>query len=247
MSGMAILDAVALLRTRLDPVAAELLGCQPGAVELCGGMARVAGAPQRAVELRAVAAAMAARRIEPLATGWYRTRPREFDPETGLGEAYEFYAMACHVAKVAVDADLGLVRVEEVAACHDVGTVIHREVLEGQIQGGIVQAAGWGVTEELKLKEGRLINPNFTDYLIPTAADAPLIKVDVIESDGPGGPFGAKGIGEPSFIPTAAAIRNAVCDALNLELDSLPLSPPAIVAAQGDAHPFAWVLAKEGS
>ena len=86
---------------------------------------------------------------------------------------------------------------------------------------------------------GRMVNPNFTDYLIPTAADAPKIDIAVIESEGAPGPFGAKGIGEPSLIPTPGAIRNAVCDALNVEVDSIPLSPPVIVDALGEKHPFA--------
>lgn len=242
MSGMAILDAVARLRTRLDPVAAELLGCAPGEVELGGGFASVRGQAERRVPMAAVAAEMAARRIEAVATGWYRTEPREFDHETGQGDPYEFYAMACHVARVAVDPELGLVTVEEVSAAHDVGRAIHRDALEGQIQGGVVQAMGWGVTEALHLKDGVLSNPNFTDYIIPTAADAPKINIEIIESEGPGGPYGAKGIGEPSFIPTAAAIRNAVCDALGVEIDTLPLTPPTVLAALGDRHPLAWVL-----
>jgi len=196
------------------------------------------------VTVATVAAEMASRRLECIATGWYRTTPREFDSETGQGDPYEFYAMACHVARVAVDPELGLVTVEEVSAAHDVGRTIHRQALEGQIQGGIVQAMGWGVTEALHLRDGVLVNPNFTDYIIPTAADAPNINIAVLESDGPGGPYGAKGIGEPAFIPTAAAIRNAVCDALGLEIDTLPLTPPTVVAALGDRHPLAWVLEK---
>ncbi|HPW56556.1 MAG: xanthine dehydrogenase family protein [Thermoanaerobaculaceae bacterium] len=244
MSGMAILDAVARLRTRLDPVAAELLGCAAEEVELGGGFATVRGQADRRVTVATVAAEMASRRLECIATGWYRTTPREFDSETGQGDPYEFYAMACHVARVAVDPELGLVTVEEVSAAHDVGRTIHRQALEGQIQGGIVQAMGWGVTEALHLRDGVLVNPNFTDYIIPTAADAPNINIAVLESDGPGGPYGAKGIGEPAFIPTAAAIRNAVCDALGLEIDTLPLTPPTVVAALGDRHPLAWVLEK---
>ena len=66
-----------------------------------------------------------------------------------------------------------------------------------------------------------------------------------MESEGPGGPFGAKGIGEPSLIPTAAAVRNAVVDALGIEIDRLPITPPAIVAALSDRHPFAWVAEEE--
>ena len=243
MSGLAILDAVRRLRQRLDPVAAELLGCAAAEVELADGFAQVAGEPVRRVSMAAVASELAARRIEAIATGWVRSKPRRFDPETGAGAPYEFYAMACHVASVAVDADLGIVRVEQVCAAHDVGRVLHRPSLEGQIEGGIVQGMGWGVSEELKLDAGRLRNPSFTDYLIPTSADAPRIRIAVLESTSEAGPFGAKGVGEPSLIPTAGAIRNATCAALGVEIDRLPLSPPTVVAALGERHPFGYVLA----
>jgi len=241
MSGLAILDAVKRLRRRLDPVAASLLGCGRSEVELAGGFASARGTDRR-VTVRRVAEEMAARRLEPIATGFVRSRARRFDPETGRGAPYEFYAMACHVARVAVDAELGLVRVEAVAAAHDVGQVLHRDALEGQVEGGVAQGIGWAVSEKLALDRGRLVNPNFTDYVIPTAADAPRVHIVTLESDGADGPYGAKGIGEPSFIPTAAAVRNAVCHALGVEIDELPLTPPVLVAAQGDAHPFAWVV-----
>jgi len=240
-SGMAILDAVARLRRRLDPVAAELLACDPRHVVLADGFAAVSGDSGRRVPMGRVAAELASRRIEAISTGWYRSRARRFDAATGVGDPYEFYAVACHVAKVAVDSELGLVRVLDVAAAHDVGRVIHRDALEGQIQGGIVQGIGWGTTEELKLDRGRLMNPSFTDYIIPTAADAPRIAIAIVESEGRGGPFGAKGIGEPSLIPAAVAVRNAVVDALGVEIDRLPLTPPAVVAALGGAHRFAWL------
>jgi CO/xanthine dehydrogenase Mo-binding subunit len=247
MSGLAVLDAVRRLRVRLDAVAADLLGCASREVVLGGGCAFVGGHPERRVPVAKVAAEMAARRIEAIATGWVRSRARRFDPETGIGAPYEFYAVACHVAKVAVDAELGIVRVEEVCAAHDVGRVLHRQALEGQIEGGIVQGMGWGVSEELKLERGRLRNPGFTDYLIPTSADAPRIRIAVLESDSKAGPFGAKGVGEPSLIPTAGAIRNATCAALSVEIDRLPLSPPTVVAALGDRHPFRFVLDAENS
>ncbi|HLE61402.1 MAG TPA: molybdopterin cofactor-binding domain-containing protein, partial [Thermoanaerobaculaceae bacterium] len=244
MSGLAILDAVKRLRARLDPVAAELLGCRAGEVELAGGFASVRGEPERTVPVARVAAEMAARRIEGIATGWHRTRARRFDPETGIGAPYEFYAMACHIARVKVDAELGLIRVEEVSAAHDVGRVIHRDALEGQIQGGIVQGMGWAISEELKVDHGRLANPSFTDYIIPTAADAPKVKITVLESEGAGGPFGAKGVGEPSLIPAPAAVRNAVCDALGVEIDRLPLTPPTVVATLGERHRFTWLFSE---
>jgi CO/xanthine dehydrogenase Mo-binding subunit len=245
MSGLAILDAARRLRTKLDPVAAELLGCAPREVVLGGGLASVRGEPERAVPVAQVAATMAARRIEAIATGWHRNKVRRFDPETGTGAAYEFYAIACHIARVKVDAELGNVAVEEVSAAHDVGTVIHRDALEGQIQGGIVQGIGWATSEELRLDKGRLANPNFTDYVIPAAADAPTVRIAVVESEGAGGPFGSKGVGEPSLIPAPAAVRNAVCDALGVEIDRLPLTPPTVVAALGDRHRFAWLFSNE--
>jgi CO/xanthine dehydrogenase Mo-binding subunit len=245
MSGLAILDAVKRLRVKLDPVAAELLGCRTNEVTLAAGRASVGGDPDRSVPVAQVAAEMAARRIEAIATGWHRTKARRFDAETGTGAPYEFYAIACHIARVKVDADLGLIRVEEVSAAHDVGRVIHRDALEGQIQGGIVQGMGWATTEELKLDRGRLANPSFTDYVIPTAADAPKVTIAVVESEGATGPFGAKGVGEPSLIPTPAAVRNAVCDALGVEIDRLPLTPPTVVAALGARHPFAWLLSEK--
>jgi CO/xanthine dehydrogenase Mo-binding subunit len=245
MSGMAILDAVRRLRRRLDPVAADLLHCVPRQVELVGGTARVRSHPQRNVPVARVAAEMAARRIEAIATGWHRTPARRFDPDTGIGAPYEFYAVACHIARVIVDAELGVTRVVAVSAAHDVGRVIHRDALEGQIQGGIVQGMGWATNEELRVDHGRLTNPSFTDYVIPTAPDAPEVRIAVLESDGVGGPFGAKGVGEPSLIPTPAAVRNAVCEALDVEIDTLPLTPPTVVDALGERHPFAWVLARE--
>ncbi len=245
MSGLAILDAIKRLRTKLDPVAAELLGCRVGEVELAGGFAFVRGNPERKVSVAQVAAEMAARRIEGIATGWHRTRARRFDPDTGTGAPYEFYAIACHIARVKVDAELGLIRVAEVSAAHDVGRVIHRDALEGQVQGGIVQGIGWATSEELKLDRGRLTNASFTDYIIPTAADAPKVRIAVVESEGAGGPFGAKGVGEPSLIPAPAAVRNAVCAALGVEIDRLPLTPPTVVAALGERHRFAWLFSEK--
>jgi CO/xanthine dehydrogenase Mo-binding subunit len=242
VSGHAVLDAVRRLRRRLDPVAAEILGCTPAEVDLADGHAQVAGDHTRRVTLAHVASEMAVRRLETIATGWYRSRPRTFDPETGQGGAYDFYAVACHVARAAVDPELGLVRVERVAAVHDVGRVLHRAALEGQVQGGVVQGMGWALSERLALRDGRLENPSFTDYVIPTASDAPAVVIDAIESDGAKGPYGSKGIGEPSFIPTAAAVRNAVCCALGVEINELPLTPPVIVRALGSRHPFAWVV-----
>jgi len=120
--------------------------------------------------------------------------------------------------------------------------VINPRLLRGQTIGALAQGVGYALYEEVVTERGRILNPNFTDYVIPTAADAPTVVMDLLESDGEAGPFGAKGIGEPSFIPTAAAVRNAAVAVLGRELDRLPMTPPVVVAAQGDRHRYAWVL-----
>jgi CO/xanthine dehydrogenase Mo-binding subunit len=240
-AGRAVLDAIERLRHRLDPIAADLLGCRPEDVRLEDNCA-LADGEHHSIPLTDVTREMAARRIETIATGWFRSEPREFDEATGIGAPYASYAMACHVADVAVDPDLGLVTVEHVAAAHDVGRVLHQTAAQGQIEGGVVQAMGWALTEELKLDRGRLLNPGFSDYLIPTADDAPKVTVAFLE-DAPGrGPFGAKGIGEPAFIPTAAAIRNAVSRAIEVEINHLPITPPIIVRALGNRHRFSHLV-----
>ncbi len=242
-SGLAVLDAVKRLRRRLDPIAAEMLHGEIDQVVLSEGCAVLRGGTN-AIPLEDVAREMAARRIETIATGWYRSEPREFDEETGIGDPYASYAVACHVVDVAVDPELGLVRVEHISAAHDVGRILHRTAAEGQVHGGSIQAMGWALTEELRLDRGILRNPGFSDYLIPTADDAPPVTVALLENAPGRGPFGAKGIGEPSFIPTAAAIRNAVTDALGVEIDRLPLTPPVIVRelAENDLHPLSHLV-----
>lgn len=240
-AGRAVLDAVRRLRERLDPIAAKLLGCDAGEIRLEAGSA-LDSTGEKKIEITEVVREMSGRRIESIATGWYRSEDRIFDEATGQGEPYSSYAVACHVADVAVDPELGLVRVERVCAAHDIGKVIHRTGAEGQVQGGIVQAMGWVLTEDLKLEKGRLINPTFTDYLIPTSDDVPAFEIALLE-DAPGrGPFGAKGLGEPSFIPAGAAIRNAVSQALGVEIDRTPLLPPTIVEAMGETHPLAELI-----
>jgi len=88
---------------------------------------------------------------------------------------------------------------------------------------------GLALCEDLKVEAGRCLNPNLTDYLVPTAVDAPEIDIVLVERPDDAGPFGAKGIGEPSLIPAAAAIANAVCDATGHRFTRLPLTPERVL------------------
>ncbi len=232
VAGRAAMDAAQKLAVRIKKTASSLLGGVPWVqLSLCNNQVTdpVNG---RSLSFEQVAAELYARRINPAAMGWYRSEERDYDPKTGRGDAYMFYAFATQIAEVVVDTWTGKVRVERVVAAHDVGRAIHPPSLEGQIQGGVVQSMGWAAMEEFVLVKGRLINALLTNYIIPTLLDAPEVDIIIIEEKGPqDGPFGAKGIGEPSFIPGGAAIAGAVSNALGIHMTELPLTPERVRAA----------------
>ena len=114
---------------------------------------------------------------------------------------------------------------------HDVGQAINPAAVEGQIEGGAVQGQGYALSEEMIYREGRLMTPSFSEYLIPTAMDVPPVKCIILESRSGLGPFGAKGIGEPALTPVAPAIANAVADAIGVRIPDLPITPEKVVNA----------------
>jgi CO/xanthine dehydrogenase Mo-binding subunit len=156
------------------------------------------------------------------------TRP--LDPD-GQGDAHVAFAVACHRAVVDVDAGLGLVRVVQIATGQDVGRALNPLAVQGQIEGGIAQGVGLAVMEEIVLDDGRIRNPSFTDYLIPTALDMPDVVATLIEHPEPGAPFGAKGVGEPPTVSSHAAVVAAIRAATGLPLRRCPVHPEDIALA----------------
>jgi xanthine dehydrogenase D subunit len=156
---------------------------------------------------------------------------RETEPldERGQGYAHLQFAFAAHRAVVEVDTELGLVRVVEVATAQDVGKAMNPQALEGQIEGGIAQGLGLALLEEIQIKEGRIQNASFTDYLIPTILDMPAVRMDVLELADPEAPYGLKGVGEPPTIASTPAIVAALRDATGRELTRVPVKPEQIV------------------
>jgi CO/xanthine dehydrogenase Mo-binding subunit/aerobic-type carbon monoxide dehydrogenase small subunit (CoxS/CutS family) len=156
-----------------------------------------------------------------------------FNPPTvpldadGQGVPYATYGFAAQVAQVEVDLELGLVRVLQMDAAHDVGRAINPTLVEGQIHGGIAQGIGMALTEEYLNGQ----TDNLHDYLIPTVGDVPPIRVHLIEDPEPLGPWGAKGVGEPALIATAPAILAAIRDATGAQLDRVPVTPTRLRAA----------------
>ena len=159
----------------------------------------------------------------------YRHRPTSpIDPERGQGDAHVAFAFAAHRAVVDVDVELGLVRVVELATAQDVGRALNPLAVEGQIEGGSVQGMGLAVMEEVQLADGKVRNPSFTDYLIPTILDTPPIRLDVLELPHPDSPYGLNGVGEPPSLSSTPAVANALRAATGLKLPRVPIRPDHI-------------------
>jgi len=157
-----------------------------------------------------------------------------FDDKTYRGDAYPAFGWACAVAKVDVDLDTGEVAVRECVSANDMGTVIHPVLAEGQIEGGTLQAIGYGTIEEMKLIDGRYLNDRLATYLIPTSLDAPRIRSIFVEKPFSGVPHGAKGIGELPMDVGAPAVVAAIHDAVGVWIHDLPATPERIMAALTD-------------
>ncbi|MCE7007750.1 molybdopterin-dependent oxidoreductase [Kibdelosporangium philippinense] len=159
----------------------------------------------------------------------WRHRPTyRIDAETGQGNAHVQYAFAAHRAVVDVDVELGLVKVVELACAQDVGKAINPEAVLGQIHGGTAQGLGLAVMEEIQLADGKIRNPSFTDYLIPTVLDMPPMVVDVLERPDPHAPYGLRGVGEPPTISATPAIVAAIRAATGKALSRVPVRPEHI-------------------
>jgi CO/xanthine dehydrogenase Mo-binding subunit/aerobic-type carbon monoxide dehydrogenase small subunit (CoxS/CutS family) len=154
-----------------------------------------------------------------------------FDPpttalgENGQGSPYAVYAFGAQLAEVSVDLDTGLVRANRFTAAHDVGRMVNPTLLEGQIEGAIAQGVGMALME--RFVPGK--TENLHDYVIPSLIDMPTVESIFIEEAAAIGPFGAKGIGEPSLVPTSAAIANAIFDAIDARVRTLPATPDQIL------------------
>jgi CO/xanthine dehydrogenase Mo-binding subunit len=151
------------------------------------------------------------------------------DPKTGHGNAHVQFAFAAHRAVVDVDTELGLVKVVELATAQDVGKALNPQAVEGQIEGGSAQGLGLAVMEEIQVVDGKIRNPSFTDYLIPTILDMPPMRADILELGDPHGPYGLKGVGEPPTISSTPAIVSALRAASGRALPRVPVRPDDFV------------------
>ena len=208
MSGNAIKDAAAKIRAEMAKVqAAEGLDWTD-AVALC-----------------------VKHQVGLAAHGWAVPPETSFDLATGQGEPYICYSFSANVVEAEVDTETGETRVTRVVSGHDCGKVVNPTAAEGQIEGGVVQGLGYALTEEHALQDGRIVNDQFSTYIIPTPMDVPEIQSIIVEHPYPWGPYGAKGLGETPIIAVAPAVTAAIAHATGVRLLEIPATPERVWAA----------------
>jgi len=232
VTGNAIVRAAEAARAILFEAAAPLLGVKPEQLEARDKRIQVLGYPSKSLPISEVAQHAETVIGNPaIGSASYNPPTVPMDPETGQGKPFNTYVYATQIAEVEVDEDTGEVEVLRIVAVHDCGTPINPMLVEGQIQGGISMGVGFALQEEILFRDGVQVNPNLTNYIMPTSLDMPEIEVELVDNYDPTGPFGAKGAGEPTAVPTAAAILNAIHDAVGVRITSLPATAEKVLAA----------------
>ena len=227
MSGRAAQNAAKILKERLITVAIDLLSALPEEITLKDDFVFLKN-KKTELSFKDLVDECAKKRISLSSAGWHHPTHLNFDWENGQGDAYNVFAFATNVVEVEVNKKTGEVRVIRIIAAHDVGKAVNPQMVEGQIQGGTLQGMGYGLTENIIRENGSIKNPNFSTYIIPTTLDTPEIIPIIVEDPYPDGPFGAKGFGEQPLMGVAPAVVNAICAALEISINELPVTPEMI-------------------
>jgi xanthine dehydrogenase molybdenum-binding subunit len=233
VAGNAAHLAAVQARQQIFETAAALLEASPDELIARDGLVAVENDPDRSMPLDKV---VRRRHFTEggkvvIGEGWYDPPTQLVDKSTYKGNISAAYGFGAQMAEVEVDVETGAVRVTRLVCANDVGRAINPMAVEGQIEGGAQMGLGYALTEELIVRGGRVLNPNLLDYRIFTSADMPALETIIVETDDPGGPFGAKGVGEMGGTPTAAAIANAIYDAVGVRLTQVPMTPERVLAA----------------
>ncbi len=240
IAGNSALRAAREARRKLLDAAAGRLRRKPEDLDLVGGKVvdRFNGEPLESIG-KIIRGIHFGKRNDLVMTTDFYEPPSTPPDEKHKGDISACYAFGTHVAEVEVDLDTGVVKVLTVCATHDVGRVINRLGIEGQVEGGIGQGIGFCLSEELKVEGGWVLNPTFTDYKLFATTDLPELNISFVETLDPAGPHGAKGIGESPLIPVAAAITNAVYNATGVRITQLPLTPERVLMKLKEARKIA--------
>jgi xanthine dehydrogenase molybdenum-binding subunit len=232
IAGNSAIGAARKAKAKILAAAAKKHGCDESELDLHGGHVIRVDTGEPLVDLaRLMRSLHFSDRAELVMTTYYYEPPSQHQDKGFKGDVSAAYAWATQVVEVEVDTQTGVVKMTRVTGAHDVGRVLNRLGIEGQIEGGIVMGQGYALTEDLIVENGVVRNPAFRDYKLVTAPEIPEMEVRFIETMDGEGPQGAKGVGEAPAICMAAATANAICNATGVRIRELPFTPEKVYRA----------------
>ncbi|MCA9881253.1 MAG: molybdopterin-dependent oxidoreductase, partial [Thermomicrobiales bacterium] len=239
-AGQAARRAAENVRAQILQRAANLLEASEADLEIVDGRISVRGVPDRGTTYAELMSSQLWDSGPVLGNGMFVVDPTPYDNASIKGALMPYFnapSFHCHAAEVEVDPETGKVSVVDLVVAQDVGFAINPLYVEGQMQGGAVQAVGYALTEEIQIEGGQMLNPNLALYKLPTTLEAPNVRPLILENASEQGAYGAKGVGEPPVVAPAAAIANAVANAIGTPVHTLPLTPERVyrVIREGEA------------
>jgi CO/xanthine dehydrogenase Mo-binding subunit len=238
--GRAATEAAEEVRGKLFAVASGLMEAAAEDLELVDGRVAVKGDPESGIPLGQVALA-AMYTVGPITgTGSYTTPPLDYNPACATGLLFPVFPTPTyhvHFAEVEVDPGTGEVEVKRYVVVQEVGRAINPDGVRGQVQGGVAQGLGYALYENIQIVGGRYQERRLETYRLPLAVDVPDVEIHLLEHPEAQGPYGARGVAEPPIVPVAAAVGNAVADAIGRPLNRLPITPADVLDAL-DSEPL---------
>jgi len=232
VGGKAVYLAALKVKEQVLDLAANLMDIPPELLEIQNGSVVIASDPGRSMPVAKLCQiAIRSKTTRALTAYVAYDPPTQGADENFYGDYSSAYTYAAQGVEVEVDTLTGQVRVLRVAAAHDLGRVINPNGVRGQVFGGIAQGAGWALYENIVYENGELKTTSLRNYNLPTIQDMPAVTPISVETHDPVGPYGAKGVGEPTLIPMAPAIANAIEDAVGVRIKKLPITAEDVYAA----------------
>ncbi len=224
MGAQSVKKAALELKEILKETAAMMFEAGVEDIELEDGMFSLKGVPDAVIPFQAVCNVHHWTGQQCAVMTWFKPPAIDFSNETGFGKAFPTYTYSAEVAEVEVDMKTGTIKVERITAAHDIGTIINPSLVRGQLFGGVLQGMGFGMMENLAIRDGIIGNRNFDTYLIATTMDIPEIDYMLYESEDPAGTYGAKSIGESVLEGVGPAVALALRNALQQEIRKVPIN-----------------------
>lgn len=231
--GNAVRDAAAKAREEVFQFAGEFLNTNPEYLKSENGVISAKDDPKKSISFSEVVERIFRRGKTISTVGHFvdTTLPTDDNLKKGTGTLFPSYTFGAHAVEVKVDVETGRIEILKVIGAYDIGKAINPTLVEGQVEGAIVQGLGFALSEDTVLENGKVVNSNFLDYKILRSADIPQIGTFIVETNDPFGPYGAKGIGEPALVPIAPAVANAIYDAIGVRIRHLPITAESVLQA----------------